>query len=217
MSFLVAPAAGAFADRLGVRWFMLAGLAAVGLGLWLMAGLEPGDDWTTLLPGFLIAGLGIGLANPPLASAAIGVVDARRSGMASGINSTFRQVGLATGIATWGALFENRVTSVFRDGATAVHFDATRFNGNIAEFVSFGVARRTGNPALIRIAEEAFISGLRLILVVAAVMALVGAVLVGVLVRPRDFVAHTDDATDIDNEPGENRFEPAPEERAGLD
>ena len=49
------------------------------------------------------------MANPALATAAIGVVEPRRSGMASGINSTFRQVGVATGIAAWGAIFQHVV------------------------------------------------------------------------------------------------------------
>ena len=51
---------------------------------------RPSDDWTTLLPGFILAGIGIGFVNPPLATAAIGVVEPRRSGAASGINSTFQ-------------------------------------------------------------------------------------------------------------------------------
>ena len=67
-----------------------------------MHGIEVGDDWTTLLPGFLVAGIGIGMTNPGIASVAIGVVDAARAGMASGINSTFRQVGIATGTAALG-------------------------------------------------------------------------------------------------------------------
>ena len=83
----------------------------VGIGLVLMGGIAPDDDWTTLLPGFIVAGIGIGCTNPPLATAAIGVVEPRRSGAASGINSTFRQVGIATGIAALGALFQARVTA----------------------------------------------------------------------------------------------------------
>ena len=74
-----------------------------------MRGLEPGDDWTALLAGFLVAGGGIGLVNPALATAAVGVVEPQRAGMASGINSTFRQVGIATGIAAWGAIFQHLV------------------------------------------------------------------------------------------------------------
>jgi EmrB/QacA subfamily drug resistance transporter len=117
LSFIAAPISGKLAERLGVRWFMGAGLAMVGAGLLLMRGLEPGDDWTALLAGFLVAGGGIGMVNPALATAAIGVVDARRAGMASGINSTFRQVGVATGIAAWGALFQHEVSQQARKGA----------------------------------------------------------------------------------------------------
>ena len=47
----------------------------------------------------MVSGLGISLVNPPLASTAVGVVPPQQAGMASGINSTFRQVGIATGIA----------------------------------------------------------------------------------------------------------------------
>ena len=62
------------------------------------------------MPGFVLAGAGIGLINPPLASTAVGVVHHSRSGMASGINNTFRQVGIATGIAGLGAVFQHDVT-----------------------------------------------------------------------------------------------------------
>ena len=62
------------------------------------------------MPGFVLAGAGIGLINPPLASTAVGVVHHSRSGMASGINNTFRQVGIATGIAGLGAIFQHDVT-----------------------------------------------------------------------------------------------------------
>ena len=58
-----------------------------------------------------MAGAGVGLVNPALATTAIGVVPPQRSGMASGINNTFRQIGTATGIAALGAIFENTLTS----------------------------------------------------------------------------------------------------------
>jgi EmrB/QacA subfamily drug resistance transporter len=188
ISFAIAPVSGKLSEKYGVRWFLSGGLLAVGIGLLLMRGLEPGDDWTALLIGFLIAGLGIGMTNPALATAAIGVVEPRRSGMASGINSTFRQVGVATGIAAWGAIFQHEVTTKFLADAGAA---ANRFRGaNVADFVAFGGAQRTGNRALIRVAETAFDTGLNHILLIAAVVALAGAALCAVLVRPADFVAH---------------------------
>src|SRR5215203_3405900 len=146
LAFLVAPISGKFAERVGIRWFMGAGLACVGIGLLLMRGLQPGDDWTALLAGFLVAGGGIGLTNPALATAAVGVVEPRRAGMASGINSTFRQVGIATGIAALGAIFQHVVASNFIEGA---HGRLPRgVDGSAAaDFVSFGGFRQLGNPA----------------------------------------------------------------------
>jgi EmrB/QacA subfamily drug resistance transporter len=186
VSFAIAPVSGKLSERYGVRWFLTCGLALVGIGLLLMRGVAPGDDWTALLAGFLIAGGGIGMTNPALATAAIGVVEPRRSGMASGINSTFRQVGVATGIAAWGALFQHEVTQQFVANAGAA---ASRLGDHVADFVAFGGAQRTGDPQVIRIAEAAFDSGLNHILLIAAVVALTGAVLTGLLVRPADFVA----------------------------
>jgi EmrB/QacA subfamily drug resistance transporter len=188
VSFAIAPVSGKLAERIGVRWFLTGGLVLVGVGLLLMRGLSPGDDWTALLLGFLLAGAGIGMTNPALATAAIGVVEPRRSGMASGINSTFRQVGVATGIAAGGAIFQHEVTQKFLAEAGPA---ANRFRGaNVADFVSFGGAQRTGNQTVIRIAETAFDTGLNHILLIAGVVALAGAALCAVLVRPADFVEH---------------------------
>ena len=74
-----------------------------------MRGIEPGMAWTHLIPGFILAGIGAGLVNVPLAQTAVGVVEPARAGMASGINATFRQVGIATGVAALGAIFSHHV------------------------------------------------------------------------------------------------------------
>src|SRR5207248_7226288 len=85
------------------------GLTLVSAGLLAMTAVSTTSGWTTLIPGFLLAGAGVGMVNPPLASTAIGVVHHSRSGMASGINNTFRQVGIATGIAGLGAVFQHQL------------------------------------------------------------------------------------------------------------
>jgi EmrB/QacA subfamily drug resistance transporter len=109
MGFVTAPLAGKLTGRVHPRLLLAAGLALVSAGLLLMTGLDDRSEWQALLPGFLVAGAGIGLANPPLASTAMAVFPPGRAGTASGISSTFRQVGLATGIAALGALFDHRV------------------------------------------------------------------------------------------------------------
>src|SRR4029077_7957079 len=149
------------------------------------------SGWTTLLPGFLVAGVGIGLVNAPLASTSVSVVEPQRAGMASGINNTFRQIGIATGIAALGAIFQSRITS---------HIAASRLPRQVvhpfAQAVSSGATQQALQivPAPFRsdaktLADSDFISGLNGILVVAAVVLFAGAVLAFALVRQRDFVA----------------------------
>jgi len=104
--------AGRLSARVPVRWLIGPGLLMVGAGLLLMRGLDAGSDWTHLIPGFLVAGLGSGLVNPPLASTAVGVVEPRFAGMASGINSTFRQVGIATSVAALGSILATHTNDV---------------------------------------------------------------------------------------------------------
>ena len=101
-----------FAARVPMRTLIGVGLALVAIGLGLMWGLlSPTSPWTALLPGLVIGGIGIGIANPALAAAALRVVDPARTGMASGISNTFRIGGVALGIAALGALLENRIAA----------------------------------------------------------------------------------------------------------
>jgi EmrB/QacA subfamily drug resistance transporter len=106
--------AGRLSEHVPIRWLSGPGLGLIGLGLLLMCGLHAGTGWTHLILGFAIAGAGGGLVTPPLASAAVGVVQPQDAGMASGINSTFRQIGLATSVAALGSIFDSKI-----GGATA--------------------------------------------------------------------------------------------------
>ena len=95
--------------RIKARYLLGSGLLLVAVGLFLMSHVHTASGWTVLLPGFIVTGFGIGTVNPVLASAAISVVPPERSGMASGANNTFRQVGIATGIAGLGAVFQSQI------------------------------------------------------------------------------------------------------------
>ena len=160
VSFVAAPVAGRLSTRVPIRLLLGFGLALVALSMWLMSGITVESHWTTLLPGFIVGGVGIGLVNAPLATTAVSTVRQERAGMASGINNTFRQLGIATGIAALGAIFQSKVGSA--------HFGT----GHVPEA-----------------ARASFISGLNAILEVGAVVAAIGAVLALLLVRRGDFVA----------------------------
>ena len=104
-AMITAIPAGRLSQRLPVRWLIAPGLILIGVGLLLMRGISADSSWTHLILGFAIAGAGSGLVNPPLASTAVGVVAPQDAGMASGINTTFRQIGIATAVAALGAVF----------------------------------------------------------------------------------------------------------------
>src|SRR5262249_33167611 len=62
-------------------------------------------------PGFIRAGIGLGVTSTGLASAALSAVEPAHAGMAAGLVNTLRQVGTATGVAVLGALYASRVTT----------------------------------------------------------------------------------------------------------
>jgi hypothetical protein len=166
------------------------GLAGVGTGLMLMSGIDAGSEWTTLLVGFVVAGFAVGLLNPVIADVAVSVVPREQSGMAAGINDTFRQVGVAVGIAVWGAIFVGRGADKVTELAPGATGERPRqlveaaSSGNLDQALG-GVppeARQTVSHA----AREGFLAGLNDVLMLGAFMSFAGAVLALWLVRERE-------------------------------
>jgi EmrB/QacA subfamily drug resistance transporter len=187
--------AGRLTSVVPIRLLIAPGLVCVGVGLLLMRGLTESSGWTHLIPGFILAGIGTGLINPPLASTAIGVVTPERAGMASGINSTFRQVGIATGIAGLGSLFAHTVRTHIVNllshaplvSAAAAH----RLAADVAQGsgASGGLASLPGRarPLAVHALRSSFVTGLNEVFLIGAILTLVSAVLTFVLIRSRDF------------------------------
>ncbi|HEX2902440.1 MAG TPA: MFS transporter [Jatrophihabitans sp.] len=185
--------AGRLSSHVPVKWLIGPGLVLVGAGLLLMRGLNAGSSWTHLIPGLILAGAGVGMINPPLASTAVGVVKPQQAGMASGINSTFRQVGIATGIALLGTLFSSRVKSSVLDHVAQVPGLAGH-GPQIAASVQSGTVGSmlaklpAGSRAQVgEITRTAFTSGLNLITLVAAIIAFAAAVVSFFTIRGKDF------------------------------
>ncbi|HXW33676.1 MAG TPA: MFS transporter [Acidimicrobiales bacterium] len=190
-----ATISGRLSERVPVRWLIGPGLIIVGVGLLLMTGLTATSEWTHLIPGFIISGLGAGLVNPPLASTAIGVVEPQRAGMASGVNTTFRQIGIAVSIAALGTIFTSSVQRNLHNLLAPVP-GLSDHAQRIASAIRQGEASSAVSsvPASLRgqlesAIRSSFTSGINELLVVTAVLALVGGVLSAILIRNRDFVA----------------------------
>ena len=105
LTFVVAPFAGKLTIRVHARYLLGLGLLLVALGCRLANHIQPDSTWTVLLPGFIVAGSASASSIRYWPRSAVAVVPPERSGMASGASSTFRQVGISTGIAGLGAVF----------------------------------------------------------------------------------------------------------------
>src|SRR4051812_11876426 len=204
-SFVAAAIAGRLTERVPVKWLIGPGFVILGVGLLLLHGIQDDSLWTHLIPGLVVSGIGIGMINPPLASTAVGVVPVARAGMASGVNSTFRQVGIATGIAALGSIFSQQVADAARpelagkvppqavDGLTAA------LSGGQVQPAAAG-AQQAATPAqgpnvgqqafdlVQQVGTSAVVDALNHITETAAVIAFASGVLSLALIRQKDFV-----------------------------
>ncbi|MET9910536.1 MFS transporter [Streptomyces sp. NPDC006476] len=106
MPLLVAPVAGALADRFGTRPFMLIGLLLQGTGLALLAWqVEPGVSYGQLVLPLIIAGIGISMVFPSVANAVTSSVPLGEAGVAAGVNNALRELGGVFGVAVAALVF----------------------------------------------------------------------------------------------------------------
>jgi EmrB/QacA subfamily drug resistance transporter len=104
-AFVVAAATGRLLHGVSPRWTLGGGLLLIAAGAGLQANLDGGSTWRALLPGLVVAGVGVGVATPALASAAMATVPPQLGGMAAGAMNTARQLGFAFGVALLGSVF----------------------------------------------------------------------------------------------------------------
>jgi EmrB/QacA subfamily drug resistance transporter len=187
--------AGRLTSVMPVRWLIGPGLFLVGIGLLLMSRVTGTSAWTHLIPGFIVSGVGAGMVNPPLASTAVGVVEPAKSGMASGVNTTFRQIGIATSIAVFGSIFASSLRSHLDHSLSGVPSLAGKSpqiigavqQGTVGKIITSVPANTRG--VLVAAIHGAFAGALNDLLIVSGGIALVGAVCSVLLIRSQDFVA----------------------------
>ncbi len=109
---VVSPFAGILAGRIGPRFVVLTGMIAQVIALvWLARLVGSSVAYTSLLPAFILGGVGMGLTLAPLSSTIIMSAAEGRQGQASGTYNTVRELGGVFGIAVLGAVFQHIVTT----------------------------------------------------------------------------------------------------------
>ncbi|MET9734661.1 MFS transporter [Streptomyces sp. NPDC006458] len=204
MSFVAAGLAGRFLSNMPPHIPIGGGLLLIGAGSLLEMMVTGSSGWTALLPGFIVTGIGVGIASPILASAALASAPADRAGMAGGAANTFRQLGFALGIPAVAAIVSATVTTrledsdLFRDADGAAELvTAGQSSGALAQ-VAADARDAAGN-----VVEDAYAAGLDQAFLASGVAALLAGVLVLLVVRPSAGAVPTQ-ATDA-SEVGEDR------------
>lgn len=161
------------------------GLVLIGVGALLnLVLLRSAYSWVGLVPGFLVAGIGVGLATPTVASSAMAAVPLQRGGMAAGAVNSMRQLGYAFGIALLGTVFAVRAGSSLAgrnvpDSGALAHALAGGQAGQIV-----GAAPESVRSTLDDAFHHASVSGLHGAFLVAGIIGVVVGLAALVLIRP---------------------------------
>jgi EmrB/QacA subfamily drug resistance transporter len=182
MIILVAPNAGRYAQRHGSRLPMTFGLLLASAGLFLMSRITESTPYGLLVPLFVMMGVGLGATMAPMTAAVMNAVGPQRAGLGSAMTNTSREVGGVFGIALLGTILTTRLSDSLHPALSGIGLPAAQ-----AGAVEAAASHGRLDPSLLaglspaQIAEvraafnEAFLSGFRVALVVAAVVLLVAA------------------------------------------
>ncbi len=184
-SFVVSAGVGRFLHGSRPGPIIGGGMLLIGVGSAITAVLlRDSSGWPVLIPGFLVAGTGVGIALPTLSSSAMAAVPPHRGGMAAGVINTARQLGFALGIAVLG--------SVFVAGARrSLNAHGAPEPARLAQALSGGQGRQVlatvpaaQQPRLDDWLHAASVHGLTLAFGLAAAVGVLAGVVVLALVRP---------------------------------
>ncbi len=139
---IFAPIAGKLSDRVGSRWLMAGGMTTVSACCLLLSTVGLHSTFWHMLPAFILGGLGMSFVMTPMSAAVMGAAPVAKAGVASGVLHTFRQVGVALGIAVMGAIVADRAAAAARGGASRpeafVH--GLTFGMRVSAVICFGAA-----------------------------------------------------------------------------
>jgi MFS family permease len=179
MIVVIAPIAGRLADRVGPRPLMTFGLLCVSGSLFWQSSLTVSSGYATLLPGFVLMGIGMAFVMSPMSTAAMNSVEPAKAGVASGILSMSRMVGGTFGVAVLGALLSTLGSSKLGQLLPSVP-------ASVRSRLTAGLGAGTpphGVPAsVVRAGHEAFVYALQNGLRLGASVALLGALVAWTLV-----------------------------------
>jgi EmrB/QacA subfamily drug resistance transporter len=160
MTLVCAPLSGRLVGRRGPRISLLVGGLGITLGAALLTGLGAHTSIASLIPAYVIFGIGFGTVNPPITNTAVLGMPPAQAGVAAAVASTSRQVGQTLGVAVVGAVAAAGAVSVGPGFVQASHAAWWIVTGCGLAVLVLGLASTTGwaNASAQRVAEELRVS-----------------------------------------------------------
>jgi EmrB/QacA subfamily drug resistance transporter len=182
MIVLLAPVAGRLADRVGPRPLMTFGLTSVSAALFWQSHLSVSSSYMSLLPGFMLMGIGMAFVMSPMSTAAMNSVAPAKAGVASGIISMSRMVGGTFGVAVLGAMVATLGRSKINQLLPSAPASARE---KLTESLGSGATLRGAPSQVVQAGHEAFVYALQNGLRLGAAVALAGALTAWTLVAAK--------------------------------
>jgi EmrB/QacA subfamily drug resistance transporter len=174
---LFAILAPRFVARVGEKRLMASALVIVAVGLVVVCAMGFAASLPVVLVGLALVGTGMGLGTTPATSMLIGALPPEKAGVGSAMNDVTREVGGAVGVAVMGSIvamwYRPRVADV--GGLTATQ--ASEAQSSISSAIDVAQSLGAAGADLLDTADAAFLAGIRLAIVVAAVAVLLTALL----------------------------------------
>src|SRR5829696_6968333 len=182
---------GGLTDRYGARLPLVVGpaIAGIGFALFVVPGVESGSYWTTFFPAAVVLGVGLSILVPAVTTVALNSVDARHEGLASAINNAFSQTAGLLAVAVLGVTMfisfsgslDARLADVDLPPAARQHLEGEEIKLGAAQAPE-GLDAALG-ATVEQAIDEAFVSGYRVVMLVAAAAALASAISAAVLIE----------------------------------
>ena len=190
--FTLSRWAGGLVARTGPRLPLTVGpgIAAIGVGLFARGGTG-GSYWSSVFPAVCVLGFGMTITVSPLTTTVMGAVETHRAGVASGINNAVARVAGLLTIALFGVLLAQRFGAEVQPRldrlalSPAVRAEIGKELPKMAGAELKNVALEPRQRAAVQLSiDEAFVSGFRVVVIGAAILALAAAALGAAIRNP---------------------------------